>query len=304
MNYQRIYSQIIERAKTRQIEGYFEKHHIVPRCLGGSDNKDNIVELTAREHFLCHLLLVEMYPNNIRLLHSVFMMSNIKKRKNFQNNVFISSRLYELIKQKRSKLQKEQWYQKRKEQGLIINEEYINQFIQLYPDIILTENNKHCINYCYNNNLDIKNIICSCDKGIKRFQNYIKGYKQYCSQKCANLYNKDKSLQTKENKGLWNNSKERLRKQEINGLSQEQIKQLKGKKISQKLKGRKVDWTGDNIIQLDLNNNIIKEWTSIRQAGLELSNTNGETIRKCLIGKQKTAYGFKWKYKESILETK
>jgi hypothetical protein len=124
------------------------------------------------------------------------------------------------------------------------------------------------------------------------------------NQKCANLYNKDKSLQTKENKGLWNNSKERLRKQEINGLSQEQIKQLKGKKISQKLKGRKVDWTGDNIIQLDLNNNIIKEWTSIRQAGLELSNTNGETIRKCLIGKQKTAYGFKWKYKESILETK
>ena len=32
-------------------------------------------------------------------------------------------------------------------------------------------------------------------------------------------------------------------------------------------------------------------------AGLELANTSGETIRKCLIGLQKTAYGYKWKYK-------
>jgi hypothetical protein len=71
----------------------------------------------------------------------------------------------------------------------------------------------------------------------------------------------------------------------------------RNQKISQKLKGRKVDWTGDNILQLDLNNNIIKEWPSIRQAGLELANTSGETIRKCLIGLQKTAYGYKWKYK-------
>jgi len=71
----------------------------------------------------------------------------------------------------------------------------------------------------------------------------------------------------------------------------------RNQKISQKLKGRKVDWTGNNIIQLDLNSNIIREWPSIRQAGLELANTSGETIRKCLIGLQKTAYGYKWKYK-------
>ena len=71
----------------------------------------------------------------------------------------------------------------------------------------------------------------------------------------------------------------------------------RNQKISQKLKGRKVDWTGDNIIQLDLNGNFIKEWPSIRQAGLEIAGTNGETIRKCLKGLQKTACGFKWKYK-------
>jgi len=71
----------------------------------------------------------------------------------------------------------------------------------------------------------------------------------------------------------------------------------RNKKISQKLKGRKVDWTGDHILQFDLNNNFIKEWNSIRQAGIELANTSGEIIRKCLKGRQKTAYGFIWKYK-------
>lgn len=68
-------------------------------------------------------------------------------------------------------------------------------------------------------------------------------------------------------------------------------------KISNKLKGRIVDWTGDYIYQLDLEGNFIKEWPSIRQAGLELKGTNGETIRKCLKGLQITAYGYKWKYK-------
>jgi hypothetical protein len=73
----------------------------------------------------------------------------------------------------------------------------------------------------------------------------------------------------------------------------------RNKKISEALKGRFVDWTGDNIIQFDLEDNFIKEWPSIRQAGSVLRGTNGETIRKCLKGLQKTAYGFKWKYLEN-----
>jgi hypothetical protein len=52
------YSDIIIAAKSRQInDGYSELHHIIPRCFGGSNKKDNIVRLTYREHFLCHWLL-------------------------------------------------------------------------------------------------------------------------------------------------------------------------------------------------------------------------------------------------------
>ena len=51
------YYNIINKSKNRLLTGYKEKHHILPRCLGGKDNKDNLVELTAREHFIVHMLL-------------------------------------------------------------------------------------------------------------------------------------------------------------------------------------------------------------------------------------------------------
>ena len=61
MNYQRIYDEIIENRKQNIPECYSEKHHIVPKSLGGTNKKDNIVKLTAREHFICHLLLTKIY---------------------------------------------------------------------------------------------------------------------------------------------------------------------------------------------------------------------------------------------------
>jgi len=57
------YSRIIERAKDQnrsRKQGYFERHHIIPKSLGGQDDKSNMVFLTAREHFIVHLLLTKM----------------------------------------------------------------------------------------------------------------------------------------------------------------------------------------------------------------------------------------------------
>jgi len=85
MNYQRLYNNIVRRGQTRILEGYSEKHHIVPRCMGGTDEVSNLVKLTPEEHYLCHLLLVKIYPNNIRLVKSaMFMVSsnNTVKRNN------------------------------------------------------------------------------------------------------------------------------------------------------------------------------------------------------------------------------
>ena len=63
---------------------YHEYHHIIPRCLGGTDDKSNLVSLTSKEHFIAHKLLVEENPNNISLMGALvmvtFMRSNNQER--------------------------------------------------------------------------------------------------------------------------------------------------------------------------------------------------------------------------------
>jgi hypothetical protein len=55
------YFQIVDRARSRtKPEGYCERHHVVPKSIGGSHDKNNLVSLTAREHVLCHYLLSKM----------------------------------------------------------------------------------------------------------------------------------------------------------------------------------------------------------------------------------------------------
>jgi len=76
MDYKRIYDQLCDRAKARSIVDYTERHHVVPRCLGGSDCVDNLVKLTAREHFLAHLLLRKIHPDSLGLVYAVWMMSS------------------------------------------------------------------------------------------------------------------------------------------------------------------------------------------------------------------------------------
>jgi hypothetical protein len=103
MDYQKIYNQIIERAKNRMLEGYKEKHHVIPKCLGGNNDRKNIVELTAREHFLCHMLLCEIYPNENKLKHALFLMA-IGKQKIKEKTYVIGSRVYERLKSEYSQM--------------------------------------------------------------------------------------------------------------------------------------------------------------------------------------------------------
>ena len=96
MKYEKIYSQIIERAKYRVLEGYKETHHITPRCMGGADEKENLVDLTAREHFICHLLLTRIYPEHKGLRLAIWNMCNAKRI--YQGRYKPNSRLYEMIR--------------------------------------------------------------------------------------------------------------------------------------------------------------------------------------------------------------
>ncbi len=76
MNYQLIYNNLCERAKCRYgLTDYTEKHHIIPRSLGGNDRSENLVLLTYREHKLAHRLLTKIYPDKHELITCYRMMS-------------------------------------------------------------------------------------------------------------------------------------------------------------------------------------------------------------------------------------
>lgn len=61
MNYYKIYTSIIDNRKNNPYTGYTERHHIIPRCVGGTDTPTNLVRLSAREHYICHILLTKIY---------------------------------------------------------------------------------------------------------------------------------------------------------------------------------------------------------------------------------------------------
>lgn len=77
MNYVLHYNNLIYKAKNRDssILEYKENHHIVPKCLGGDNDKENLVFLTGREHFVAHLLLIKMYPDNNKLVYAAMRMT-------------------------------------------------------------------------------------------------------------------------------------------------------------------------------------------------------------------------------------
>ena len=96
MHYQKIHDQIISRAqleKRNKNQGtYYERHHIIPKCIGGNDDVCNLVLLTAREHFLIHWLLHRIHPTNHKL---AFAFSRSAQINNKDREFTPSSRAYE-----------------------------------------------------------------------------------------------------------------------------------------------------------------------------------------------------------------
>lgn len=98
MDYNKIYTHLINRAldecRIKCDNIYYEKHHIIPRCLNGSNDKTNLVLLTAREHFIAHKLLCKIYPDNDKLQYALWAMINLNNSN--QSRLYkITSREYQ-----------------------------------------------------------------------------------------------------------------------------------------------------------------------------------------------------------------
>jgi hypothetical protein len=109
--YEKWYKNITDFAKHRITEDYTEKHHILPKSLGGSDKITNLVYLTAREHFICHWLLTKIYPEgeeHWKMINAFRMMrAENPKQKRYATN--ITARVYSNLKEEYSKLQSQRY---------------------------------------------------------------------------------------------------------------------------------------------------------------------------------------------------
>jgi hypothetical protein len=94
--YSKTYFAITSNAKQRTTEGYTELHHIIPQSMGGSNDKENLVELTAREHFICHWLLVKMTEGDDRS-KMLYALKGMKAENKHQQRYHtkITARVYE-----------------------------------------------------------------------------------------------------------------------------------------------------------------------------------------------------------------
>jgi hypothetical protein len=101
MNYQTIYNNLIEKRKLNPVtEGYKEKHHILPKSLGGTNDKSNLVALTGREHWVAHLLLHKIHKRS-ETAHACNMMAMRCEERGI--TYIKSSRLYEHIRKEHAK---------------------------------------------------------------------------------------------------------------------------------------------------------------------------------------------------------
>lgn len=103
MNYLKIYNNLISKRQLNPLDkgdlDSTERHHILPRSMGGTDLEENLVRLTCREHFIAHLLLAKVYPNS-GMVHAAYLMACFKRR---NTTVKVTSHVYEYLRINHSK---------------------------------------------------------------------------------------------------------------------------------------------------------------------------------------------------------
>lgn len=97
------YKNLINHYRDKKVDGFYERHHILPKCLGGKNDTNNLVLLPTRVHFIAHALLHKAYPKEPKLAQAFGMMVSSNK---YHKGRKFNSRLYEMSKVARSNAMK------------------------------------------------------------------------------------------------------------------------------------------------------------------------------------------------------
>ena len=269
---------------------YHERHHIVPKCMGGTNEEKNLIDLFAREHFEAHRLLALENPDSDKLAYAWWMMSHARGNDN------------------------QQWYE-------LTPDEY-NEARIAFVNSITGENHP---NYGKHYTEATKQKISEARKGQHPSEEARKKMSE--SRKGEKNYNYGKPISDEQKKKLSESLKGKMcgtdnpfygkhhseeTKQIMSSIAKERLQDSKNhpnygkhlsdetrKKISESRQIQQYQQTRQ-INQYDLNGNLIHVWDYIGQAATEL-NINRSNISACCSNKyeRQTAGGFKWSYSDS-----
>ena len=91
-----IQSRMILNEQRQLLKGQYEIHHIIPRSMGGTNKKDNLIKLSFREHFIAHVMLFYAYKN-ISMTSTIVYMTKRASLKSFNSRIYQSCREHALL---------------------------------------------------------------------------------------------------------------------------------------------------------------------------------------------------------------
>lgn len=112
MNYMAVYTALMDKGRTRGLHKpalpySTERHHVIPRCQGGRNTKENYVLLTPKEHYVAHHLLHKAYPNNPPLFRAYRAMALlVGSWSSSRAKIGISANEYQRLKEKAASLRR------------------------------------------------------------------------------------------------------------------------------------------------------------------------------------------------------
>lgn len=261
---------------------YHERHHIVPKCMGGSNDKDNLIDLFAREHFEAHRLLALENPDNYKLA-SAFSMMAFPKNKN--QNRCLTAKEFEEARILFGNLHKGRNHPMFGKYG---------------------ENNP---NYGRKKSSETRRKISENHANFSGENHplYGKHHSNETKEKISNKlkkrwaggnhpwYGRHHTEQTKEKISKANKGKLTGNKNHNYGkpLSNETRKKI-SKSLEGRFKGSKSS-RAKLTVQCDKNNNVIDIWSCVADIKRVL-NINDRNVSACCRGEKKTAKNFIWKY--------
>ena len=242
-------------------EEYHERHHIIPKCLGGTNDKDNLIDLYAKEHFIAHKLLALENPNNSKLIWAWWGMTNLKDKS----------------QQERYNVTPEEYEEARKE---------------FTKTMSLNFSGKNNWNYGRKMSEEAKRKMSEAKKG-----KYLGPDNPHYGKKHS-AEARQKISEFRKSYTGWHHSEETRHKMsekakgENNGMYGKKHTEEAKKKISEKF--------SIPVYQYDLDMNFIKKWRSASEAA-RYYNFASTNITKVCKHKAKTTHGYIWRYESEVM---